>query len=888
MGRRRKKKSRSARKKKDQRRANAPPEKLIRQAAQELENGRARDAITLLKLASRKKRGDDEIRGLFLRAYLLREEQLRRKGLEVEAESVHLQALSHLPQTGPLAEVDLGALVRAGGMDDAVKIYNRHLSGGKPLVSVERQLAERLLISGQWILLEKVDSAAGLHREAEHAQAAAELMNAGRWDAALQRLAPVSRSSPYATLRLLCHAMVIFLEGRDESLDRVVAIMPRDSLLYSLIKTLAHAPQTLNCLWERPVYPEDKVRKIIADMRQHRFRNLESILPGAARSLYPRDPEVAMGNILEAFWSLGITNDSFRDGYFDLIDTLLPGEAASLLQAKMDFYYFDQLYIDAGIYLEELGAEFPDPRDEKIAAATILFQAVERLRRNDDFYRMASSLSRHLEELLGISSDDPDVRLLEMLSRAIELDPSARHVYGLMAQMPRYSRAAKNLVEAGLKTMMRQFDDDPFPCLELATLYYEKNAYRKAEAVLSEAIERAPHDAAVLERHVYALLISAGKRIRRKKFHLASEDLEKARRLCSGESLALVVAKQVVFDVEQRGQLDLFGKAVDSRGKKISPLVEQALEPLCLLDRLKMLGLLINDAMQRQPRWADKQIKELRRMLSRECKQLERLSSRDIRGLLQPLKKELTSVVRERRLAGIYLRARADILRLLRDDDYLSVLDALVQAGLFGEVIKENRRRLKKGAGASANLLDFYVVVIRHLADDSLHDADAFETVVQRASDPSEREALRAAARRLARNACGDLEKALLNFDFNLLRPRDFFPPDFFPVIADDDAYDEFDDEIDGLNDIAEMQGLMDLFMGKSPSGPLVDRLLEMVEKMVDSFDLREASTRRIRRAREGLMRRDPEIAIIGMMVRQLNEKQMARLSREALQLLFG
>ncbi len=87
-------------------------------------------------------------------------------------------------------------------------------------------------------------------------------------------------------------------------------------------------------------------------------------------------------------------------------------------------------------------------------------------------------------------------------------------------------------MEAGLKRMMTAFPEDPYPCLELATLHHQKAAYRKAEQILLEAKRRAPHDDRVVDRHVLALLISSEKRLKKGKMQLAAQDPEGAQERC--------------------------------------------------------------------------------------------------------------------------------------------------------------------------------------------------------------------------------------------------------------------------------------------------------------------------------------------------------------------
>lgn len=95
----------------------------------------------------------------------------------------------------------------------------------------------------------------------------------------------------------------------------------------------------------------------------------------------------------------------------------------------------------------------------------------------------------------GPGSSSADIPVA-MAVKALTLDPDDRDGYLLLGKLPRRSKEDRKKVEGAFLGMMAVFPEDPFLCLELASVYYESQAFRKAENERTQITlmdPRAPH-----------------------------------------------------------------------------------------------------------------------------------------------------------------------------------------------------------------------------------------------------------------------------------------------------------------------------------------------------------------------------------------------------------
>ncbi len=525
-----------------------------------------------------------------------------------------------------------------------------------------------------------------------------------------------------------------------------------------------------------------------------------------------------------------------------LAGQLLSSGEAGRLHARAAFQRCLNPYGDTGGYLELLADEFPDPVHRKQAHSAILTHAAKKAHTQRGMEFLVEPPAKRHMKLLGVTGLPEAEHPFGMALHAVELDGENREAYELLARMPRTSREAGKLVQKGLERMCEAYPDDPFPRLELSALYYEKNAYRKAETVLNEAMKLAPHDRKVVERHVISLLISADRRIRRNKLDLASEDLARAAESATRATLPLVAQKRIIFNMEKRGQLSLFDKEVIMADTDLGVIVEKEAAPLPPVERLRMLAMLILEAAEREPAWGKKVLKKLDGLFRKHARAAGPLTSKQVLALLAPLDKHTASAIRGRLLAGICIRLCPALLKRLDHTDLFTAVDYLVEESLYEVALKEVQKQTGKGDDP---LPDFYEVVLSDIVIGEAEGPEVYLDILDRA-DEKERETLRSVARKFAPHAWGDLRHALETFDFEYL---------------DDDLFDDEDDDFFDDDDDAMLDELLDEFSGecmcpecqakraagekagggagRNPFTEGLDQLIESTEIFVDEMGLR-------------------------------------------------
>jgi len=875
-----------------------PLPQLINQGKQFLDAGKARDALSSLKLAIKKGAPPDDINPMLFKAYLLRESQLRQKGMNVEADSIHCQAATFMPTYDKLSDNDLLTFMKGAFFEDSISAYNGYIGENSPSITIELYLAGQFIIHRQWDMLDKLDDRVSLKKDAASVVQAADLMHSGDWESALAYLKPVSRTSSFAPARIFCLAMVSFYNEDDSGMQRALSMIPKEFPLYEVAKKLKQDPDNFPCLWEGPVNTEKKFTDALDSLKKKHLKRAASQFKSIAGSIYPDDYDRAIFHLLELVWPFTLDDTIYSYEYVHLIKQLLPENQSDLLTAKTEYFDFDKPLINTGRYLMLMDTEFPDPEHARIAHALILLHAVERISKENFFVQsLRCNIEDHGPVLGIITSDNSDEFLIKMTLKAILLDPENRHGYELLATLPYCSRKTKNLMEEGFLQMLKYFPDDPFPCLELSTLYYEKNAFRKAENILKEAMKRAPHDSRVIDRHVISLLISADNSIKRKKLHLALRDIEKAAALSGKATLPIVVEKQILFQLTEHGQLSLFDGKVVSDAGNVRSIIEKAIAHLSHFEQISTIAMLILDATGRFPEWDTKIFRELDKAFRHYAKSIKDLSSAHIVSLLNPLSKKVQPLMGSRHIAGVILDRSKNIFQYVDDVDIIPVLDILLDADLFKPTMNEIKRRIKNSGGRIKILLEFYQVAIRHFTEKRSEDLKDFQKIKDKTSE-SDKESLRAASRRLAKHASGLLRSALEKFEFTMFVPSfgaldDMTSPfDFFM----DDDYDEYDDEYDDEQN--DLDGLFEFLETLEDNPDVVDRafiksqlnkIIKGLESFVDNSGLRGAPDFAINEIIKIMQKKEPEmIKGFPIIAGLLDTEGINALSKEAWIILFG
>ena len=858
-----------------------------------------KDAIAILKMAKQKNAPSELTEQLLFRAYSMRANQLRDKGLAAEAQAVFRQAQSLAPPIDRMAEEDLLVLAPFMPLAEIVDHYASYVEKAVCWPRLERYIAGTLMVERHWHLLDSLPAKTPLQLHAGAAKQAALLMHSGSWQAAADALKSVPRTSAYAPARWFCGAMTAFYAEDHDRMRRALAMVPPDFPLFDLACKLQQAPQELPCLWKNSPDSEKSLLRLIEALEARRVKDIVAWIRRAADLIWPAAPQFMRLHLLELIFAVAGNGNLSPRQLKQLVSKTLDSQTAELFFAIIAFFSFSTPLMDLYNYLKHLKHLFPDPRHQTMAQAQLMLYTLEKMQAQSGGGWTSPHHLDVIRSFLGLEAETMAETLIEINLKALGYDPTDRAGYERLASWPRPSRMAKKLVEDGLLQMCQQFGDDPYPCLELATLYYEKNAFRKAERILAQAMHRAPHDRRVENRHVLSLLISAHKSLQRGKLQLAARDIDRAAQLGGAAVRFIIVEQQILYQIEQQGQLSLF----DSQTAVITPnkartVIEHRLAPLSDVERLRTLGLLVLDCNDRHAKWPPKVIREVVKILRGQVRRIKSLSSAQVVGLFSPLPREFAPLTGARPLVGIYVTHARKLLRFVDNAEIFSLLDILAAAQLFDPALEEIKRRLPKASVRRQVLLRFYQTALQQMAAGHHLDTEPFRALLTQADEVTEE--LRMAARRLARCTTGALEKALASFCFD--RPvfcdDDDFP--LFPGLLDndlsfDDDEDDRDPETPSLNNLSDLMALMqDLqsmpeFSGILEQDLLQQQIVDLIESYIDENNLRGAPAEVIYNFRRIHIRQKNNliepILTLGELLSPVNVQQ---LSTEAWTFFFG
>ena len=796
---------------------------LISRGVEFIRSGKFRNAIDILKQASKKGGGMDVISPLLFEAYLNREKQLRAKGMVIEADSIHQHVVTHMPEPHRMPPTVLADMIADCPINDAFSVYAAWLKQAKdPHPQIERILAGRLLENREWQILDALPVENALKKDLDSVREAVCRMQTGQWEEAVSVLHPVGRKSPYSDIRLFCRAMSDFYAGNDADMKRALSMLTEEFPLKKIVEAMKNSPEDLACIWEGKNHCENETAALLNHYREGQLNRIAPYVKAIGHYLCPDDPYSGISAVIEHLWVLETNSRNGGWNWLITAKNLLPKDRLRPLKARLDFLRFDHLFEDAGAYISVLKDEFPDPKERDIARSLVLMRTVEStLDRRFNRYQFGFAPEKYKTEL-GVTSGDPALFIAEMAHAAVCLDPGNPEAFDLLSKIPRSSKKAKKIVEDGLMMIMARFPDDPGPCLELANMYYESNAFRKAETILKEAIRRAPYDRRVEERRQLSLLISADQSIRRGRFHLAQQDIESAVNLKNPKMLPLVIEKQIVFKIENTGQLSLFDAAPQQDSTNIKSMVDRYIQPLPVFDRLRVLGLLLLEYRGKTGVKYRDAIKAFEKVYRFEIRGAAKFTSAQIRDLLTPVDLKIRPLIHGHNIALEYLSRTPGLIQQVNDEDIFPVFGFMIAARLLDFCLKEIRRRLKSASKAAGPDFKFHEIAVRHFTGELFEDLDAFMEILDDA-DPADMERLRQTSRRLSSFAGGYLRIAMETFYFD--DPDDF-----------EDPFDDFDDRPDFEgNDLENgVEGLIDYF-----------------EMMIDDMNLRGAPARIIKKMGE-------------------------------------
>ncbi len=747
-------------------------DQLINRGRQFLEIHNARQAIQSVKAALNKGASPDLGHPLLCHAYLQRITQLHDKNLTAEAEATRRQLTTYIPPPDKIEPDLLLALIQGLDLHAAISLYGGFKHSNGPCPPAALWLAGQFMIARDWSLADAFAQALEPDEDMGRIQSAAELMHAGKWEEAQTALA-VARQSIFAPMRLFCRAMVCFYQNDPAALKRAAAMMPDTHPLNPLVKRLVEHPRSISALYEGPNLDPSTIDTLLRHLKNGKMSLAQAGIRQLANQIYPEQPEWVRFHILELFFSIQNSQNIDSHVHGRLIQRLLTPQLFDLFHAKIGLLFGKDPFDDLALYLKSVAVEFPDNSSRLIADAEARLLAIER-------EQAIPPYERNLFNYGQIDFHHQQETMLNMAVKASELDPKNRKAYECVAGLPRYDRPSKNRVTAVLTRMMDEFPADPYPCHELATLFYEKNAYRKAENILAEAMRRAPHDPRVVDRHVVALLVSIQKSLQRQKYHLAKKDLEKAHALAIGQTRLLVIEKQLFFNI------------ITAKASKIDiiAMCDELSSPLEPVEKIRMLMLLMREIDQ-WPFFSGKSVlKQLSQLLAQWIEQLKQISSAQAMLLLQPIPDDHQPLYAFKHMAPTVLESIPRLFTFIDDPHFFDALEFLLAADMKRPALNTIQFRKQKTKTLSKVKLEFYLVVIRawslpfHRGLPKIH---RFISGVPN-EDISQ---LRQAARRLAFHANDIYKNALNAFQFTL--PGDILGQILGLVGMDDDFENDFD-----------------------------------------------------------------------------------------------
>ena len=758
-----------------------PPEHLLAQARQSLDDGNPRKALELLRRVPRQGVDSGEQSLLLYCACVERARELARKGLAREAAAMRDRAGPNRAAIAvrELAEPDLIRYLGCLDRGEVVPVYAEYLGGGPPPAAaerLERLVADRLVLDRCWEPLQCLPADHPLRRDAAPVEPSVEAMDRGDWEGAAGLLAGIPRRSPFAPWRTFCKAMTSFADGDDGGLRRAISLLPEEFPLSGTVAELQRCAgggeRTGPAAVQQALGTDDAlVAATAARLRQALHRGdehqTERHLVGLADVVYPENPLPARIDLLmiaARAWFESPTS------HFELAAQTVPEEHFDSItaQAILVFQHADPGTIwdpsAAVAYLADLAVRFPCPADQALARGCVL----ESLARSGveagiDLQLLDPDETRHVTTLLGTPPQDPGLALVDLMLASLAADPqSTSGFHFLLDLLRRYPTADEARLRAILQELAARYPEAPEPWLELATLHYARNAYRRAEEALGEALRRAPYDERILDLQAIGFLKSADQSRKRGRFPLAARDLARAVDLRRPRLEPILRVKRLLLDLVRAGEVQT--------GDDVEAAAAPLLEPLAPAARLRTLAVTIHDLGEnRNVKNVDPRIAAaLRHVLARDAGGIARLDPDEALELVADLPADCRILYGSLRVAPVLTEWWRAVLARLDGDRLTACCDTLLACGGRKTVRDELDRRLRGGRATDHDpLLQFYLAVIRY-AEREDYGATRLVEVVERV-DGAGRRRLREAAKRLAPVVDQPLRQALQQFDFKSL-----------------------------------------------------------------------------------------------------------------------
>ncbi|MBF0226082.1 MAG: hypothetical protein HQK76_11555 [Desulfobacterales bacterium] len=845
-------------------------DKIIEQSENFTKSGKIRESIDILKTGVKKYGLLEQLKHLLFQAYKAREIQLREKGMHKEADVVKSEAKIYMPSIDKFSEKDIFSVIIAASNKEAFEIYGKYLKQGHRSIPSEKNLANRLIEHQDWTLLSFLDESTQLKRDALIVEKAITFMDNAEWEKALDIIAPIGRNSSFSSLKMFCKAIVSFHKEDDSDTLKALSMIAEDFPLMDIVTVLKSKlsksevidkPNTmdiLNCFWDKTINIGYYVDVFAKTIEKNDNKQMENLIIPLAKILYPKDATRAIFDLL-SIYCFNLLHRGANPNICDKIafSILKQEDLANYFMKKITLFDFDRLILNSLVdVVSSLKYEFPNEQDRNIAISLLIFKFVS-IARNNNFVVHSNREWDEKRKILNITSKDRDEILLKLVYQGIKFDKENKEGYKLLLSLPRKTRKDRDLVYNCLTEMAGQFPDDPFPFLEMSSIHYENNAFRKAEKALEDAMKRAPYDNRVIEQHAISLLYTAEKNISKNLYHLVKNDIERAENLDNIKSRPFIAAKKILF-----GLLI----APISTPNEINVHIKEKFANTSLIERLFTIGLMLTDLKKKEIDIKISVIQvELLKILKLE--NISSISSSEIIKLLKPLDKKYSLIFPNNNFSiDLFEPLQDKILQIVKDSDIINLFDYIFHPPLFSVIKNEIKKRKKRADKTISPILEFFDVTIDHFKGKKFHRPEKYYRILDNASNEVINE-LKAISKQLAKKAEWPLKEALERFEFDIL-------------YDDYHNFNDFDD-FPAMPPNLPPEFVDDLFDDRKFKKEFI-RILDMLEDLIDEEGLRDAPIKEIKKFREHIKHHKDfaDVEMISMFIR-MGRLKISNLSPE-------
>ena len=775
------------------------PLQLVEQARIFLLDNNGRGALDCLRQAQHKERNHPGLDLLFFFACSMRASELSDNGMASEAAAMQRRASQYRTSVdvSSMAEADYRLYIRVSDHREMFRRYAADLSERAPDHAIERHLADTLIQRQCWTELDALETDHPLRRDAEAVKHAVTAMDAADWSRASQLLIGISRSSPYAPWRLFCRAMVYFGADDDENLRRVIALIPKDFCLPQTLAVWRHlcsgtgprGSATIQGALNLEVSKRTTAKEALLAAVSNNAPT-SAILEQIDQLAKTFDP--VFGQQIRVELALLATLAQIRSQPFfedpvKLLTTALPRgqrelEVLWFMLVTREQFELPPHFPAAELFLSMLSRWFPDAKDQSCARACVLETLAKETQYNHMHMHMFDSRDiSAIESILHVpyygSIDLP----VHFIRKSIDEDPGHRASHEFLCDMLRENTRERDQYRDALQRMTEVFPDDAQLLLDLAFVYYSRNAYRQAERTLVAAEKLASHDDRIRDLRSIGSLKSADQSRRAGRLTLAARDLQQADELGRPAIGTVLLAKHVMLD---------FAATRTEPGAVLAG----RLAGLPLEQKIRVLVLVLKDMDFTPPEQRRDVACKLAasRMLQAMMREIAAIGDDVLVELLDDLPDDFRILFPDLHVAKLLEPWWEQILTRLDGDRLFKAFDILIGSGCWDRVHDDAKRRLRMGGEREKDIvLLFYLAIVRY-REKTDHGSQRFKDVLERAT-PSQRQRLRLIARRTARHAPPRLGEALQRFDFDLLDDRPF---DFNDLLNDEDLedFDELDE----------------------------------------------------------------------------------------------